>query len=207
MHTPLHWFLGSHMQTSTPSCVFCQLSINRSLVVITSSTMNFWKRAMDRRGRSVVPSTQPTDKEPEATPSEENDEDESLLYSHGGRSQERSKSLSRKIWTAVLVVGSMVCCFGAGFMVRDLTVPLVWNFDNYETRKHQPRRHLDLVQLTVVFSQSPPISRTSCSRTVMPARPSRKTRKRPPRAAKRRPLRYGTRPPAPNPTSTGTTTS
>lgn len=91
---------------------------------------------MDRRGRSVVPSTQPADKEPEARSSEENDEDESLLYSQGGRPQERNKSLSRKIWTAVLVVGAMVCCFAGGFMVRDLTLPLVWNFDNYETRKH-----------------------------------------------------------------------
>ncbi|KAG6364056.1 hypothetical protein INS49_009159 [Diaporthe citri] len=88
---------------------------------------------MDRRGRPVVPLTQHANKEPEARASEENDEDESLLYSHGGRSQERKKSLSRKIWTAVLVVGSMACCFAGGFMVRDLTLPLVWNFDNYET--------------------------------------------------------------------------
>lgn len=93
---------------------------------------------MDRRGRSVVPSTQLADKEPEARTSEENDEDESLLYSHGSRSQDRKTTLSRKIWTAVLVVGAMVCCFAGGFMVRDLTLPVVWNFDNYETRKHQP---------------------------------------------------------------------
>lgn len=169
--------------------------------------MSFWKRAMDRRGRSVGPSTQLADKEPEARPSEENDEDESLLYSHGGRPQERKQSLSRKIWSAVMSIGAMVVCFAGGFMVRDLTLPLVWNFDNHETRKHQPWRHEDPTPLTVVFSQSPPKSRASYSIIAMPAQPSRKTRKRPPRAARRRPLHCGTRPPAPSRTSTGTTTS
>lgn len=162
---------------------------------------------MDRRGRSVVPSTQLADKEPEARPSEENDEDESLLYSHGGRPQERKQSLSRKIWTAVLAICAMVVCFAGGFMVRDLTLPLVWNFDNHETRKHQPGRHEDPTKLKMAIFQYPAVFRTSYSRTAMPAQPSRKTQKRPPRAARRRPLHCGTRPPAPSRTNTGTTTS
>lgn len=97
--------------------------------------MSFWKRVMDKRGRSLVPPTEVADKEPEVRTSEENDEDELLLYSQRGRPQERRKRLSRKIWTAVLVVGSMLCCFAAGFLARDLTLTLVWNYDRYETRK------------------------------------------------------------------------
>lgn len=97
--------------------------------------MSFWKRVMDKRGRSLVPPTEVADKEPEARTSEENDEDELLLYSQRGRSQGRRKRLSRKIWTAVLVVASILCCIAAGFMARDLTLPLVWNYDRYETRK------------------------------------------------------------------------
>lgn len=103
--------------------------------------MDFWKRATDKSRRELIPSMELADKEPEARPSEENDEDESLLYSHGARSQERKKSLSRKILTALVVVGVMLCCFAGGFMARDLTLPLVWNFDSYETRKHQPWGH------------------------------------------------------------------
>jgi len=103
------------------------------------SIMDFWKRAMDKRGRTVIPSTQLADKEPETRPSEENEEDESLLYAHEGRPREK-KSWRRKILTAVLIVGSMVCCFAGGFLVRDLGQPRLWNFDRYETRKHQPSR-------------------------------------------------------------------
>lgn len=104
--------------------------------------MNFWKLVMGKRdrergGRELVPSTELADKEQESRTSEEHDEDESLLYSSGGRFEEGRKNLSRKIWTAVLVVGSMVCCFAGGFMARDLTLPLVWNFDRYETREQQ----------------------------------------------------------------------
>lgn len=173
--------------------------------------MNFWKRVMDRRGRSLVPSTQPADKEPEGRPSEDNEEDEALLYSHGGPSHVRQKSLSRKVLTVVLVFGAMFCCFAAGFMVRDLTLPLVWNFDRFETRKHkhthQPEGHRDPAQLTFTTPQSPPMSRTFYSTTAPPAQPLRKTPRRPPRAARRRPPLCGTRPPAPSPTGTGTTTS
>ena len=100
--------------------------------------MNLWKRAMDKQGTALVPSTEIADKEPEARASEEDDEDESLLYSHGGRPQELQKSRARKITTAVLIVGSMVCCFAGGFLVRGLGQARLWNFDRYETRKHQP---------------------------------------------------------------------
>lgn len=93
---------------------------------------------MDKRGRTLVPSTQTADKEPEPRQSEENDEDESLLYSQGRRLQEQRMSWKRKLLIAVLIVGSMVCCFAGGFLVRDLGQPRLWNFDSYETRKQQP---------------------------------------------------------------------
>jgi hypothetical protein len=94
---------------------------------------------MDKRGRTFTPSTQLADKKPETRPSEENDEDESLLYAHEGRLREK-KSWRLKTLTAVLIVGSMVCCFAGGFLVRDLGQPRLWNFDRYETRKHHPSR-------------------------------------------------------------------
>lgn len=93
---------------------------------------------MDKRGRALVPTTELADKEPEARASEENDEDEALLYSQEPHSPKRQKSWTRNILTAVAVVGSMVCCFAGGFLVRDLSQPRLWNFDRYETRKHQP---------------------------------------------------------------------
>lgn len=93
---------------------------------------------MDKRGRTLIPSTQLADKEPETRHSGENDEDESLLYSQEVRAQEQGKSWRRKFLTAVLIVGSMVCCFAGGFLVRDLGQPRLWNFDSYETRKCQP---------------------------------------------------------------------
>lgn len=90
---------------------------------------------MDKRGRELVPSTQVNDKETETRHSEENDEDETLLYTHGGFSQARKKSWTQRLCTAALIIGSMVCCFAGGFLVRDLKQPRLWNFDSYETRK------------------------------------------------------------------------
>ncbi|KAI3394957.1 hypothetical protein diail_2064 [Diaporthe ilicicola] len=95
--------------------------------------MNFLRRAMDKRGRELVPSTQFTDKEPEARSSEDNEEDDTLLHSHELVSRARKRSWARRTCTAALIIGSMICCFAGGFLLRDLSQPRLWNFDRYET--------------------------------------------------------------------------
>ncbi|KAK2613111.1 hypothetical protein N8I77_000040 [Diaporthe amygdali] len=95
--------------------------------------MNLFKRAMDKRGRELVPSTQRTDKEVETRPSEENDEDEMLLCAHGSLPRSQRKSWTQRLSTAALIIGSMLCCFASGFLLRDLSQPRLWNFDRYET--------------------------------------------------------------------------
>lgn len=97
--------------------------------------MDYLKRFIDKRDRALIPSVEYSDKEPSAAPSEENDEDETLLYPQRKLSQSRRKRWTRYICTSALVISTMVCCFAGGFLLKGATQPRVWNFDHYDIRR------------------------------------------------------------------------
>lgn len=97
--------------------------------------MEYLKRFADRRNRNLVPDTGYFDKEPDVAPSEENGEDETLLYPQTEVPRSQHKHWVRYICTAALITLVMACCFLGGFLLKGMTQPRLWNFDNYDTRK------------------------------------------------------------------------